>query len=506
MTNRVWTNTPATPLSAAMLNGMEADIQAALEVPDTALAARLEATGTAGRTALDAAIAAGVAGKEDSLGAGSAAQFLRGDKVWAVPPGGGGSAIATFADLQAAVTAGGTVNVGDAAITMTGTINVTVPVKIIGGHYTVPEGAAYPAFTVTSSDVTFDRCRFTGATTAAAYAIDARFIYAYGTLAAYLSNVNVIDCKMTGSQTENIRFVCVREFTIRGNLMDDFLYAGFLGLSVENGTVSENIITDAVMKSPVVNVYGIALSDSVNTVAARSRNVRVIGNYVENVPWEGIDTHGGDAIIIQGNHVISCVRGIALVVGNETRLTVPVNCVVSGNYVDKGTSAGTEREGISLFGLSGNLGHATITGNIVKGYSTANAMYLSQYIDPLKTLVEGNSHPMVPWTNLTMDNPAQWTADATFIPQYMVDGRTVFLRGFVKAVTSSTANSKISTLPAVARPTRLTFAGASHGSNTAAGTGTLGAYDNGDLFMLYRTGADLYSYPIECSFQRNYTG
>jgi len=46
------------------------------------------------------------------------------------------------------------------------------------------------------------------------------------------------------------------------------------------------------------------------------------------------------------------------------------------------------------------------------------------------------------------------------------------------------------------------FPATSHGSNSAAGMGTLGVYANGDLFMLYKTSGDLYSYPVECSYNR----
>lgn len=413
--------------------------------------------------------------------------------------------VSTFSELQAAVSAGGLVQVGSTPITITSKVSVTQPTWIQGGNFVLPADAGYPAFEVTSSNVVFNQPRFTGAGTGAAYDINSRFIYAWGSLSSYLKNVHVRGARMVGSQTENIRFVCVRDFSIVDCVMDDFLYAGALLLSCEDGVVLGCTITNAVMKSPVVNVYGVAATDSVNTEAGRSRRIKIVGNTVRDIPWEGIDTHGGDAIVISANTVVNCVRGIALVSGNETRLTVPNNCVVTGNYVDRGTATGTEREGISLFGLIANLATGVITGNIVRGYTAPNAIYTSQY-DPLKTLVQGNSHPHVPWTNLTLDNTTFWTVNASFPPQYMVDGRTVFLRGFATSASSSQANNRIATLPAVAAPTRLTFAAASHGSNSAAGHGTLGIYETGELWMLYKTSGDLYSYPIECSYQRNYTG
>jgi len=203
--------------------------------------------------------------------------------------------------------------------------------------------------------------------------------------------------------------------------------------------------------------------------------------------------------------VLSCVRGIALVSGNETRLTVPQNVVVSGNYVDRGTATGTEREGISLFGLLNNAASGIITGNIVKGFTAGNAIYVSQE-DPLKTLVEGNSHPHKPWTNITM-NTSLWTAHATYPPQYMVDGRTVYLRGFATSVTSSADDSVMATLPEICKPGRRTFVGASLGAHASAGRGTLSVHaTTGELWMNYRNVGDFYSYPVESSYQRNYTG
>lgn len=57
-----------------------------------------------------------------------------------------------------------------------------------------------------------------------------------------------------------------------------------------------------------------------------------------------------------------------------------------------------------------------------------------------------------------------------------------------------------------ARPTRLTFVNTAHGSNSAAGHIVVGCYETGEVWALYKTSTDLYSYPIEGSFQRNYTG
>lgn len=445
---------------------------------------------TAQQTALNA--------KENTIAPGTTVQFWRGDKTWQPIE----APVSTFAALQTAAAAGGVVRLAG-TITATASINVTLPTQFIGGKIILPENAGYPAFSVTSSNVTFDGIRFSGPGTTAAYSIDSRFIYAVGTSSAPLKNVNVTNCEMIGSQTENIRYTWVQGSNISNNVIDDFLYAGVLLLSCQDVGVMNNTVTNGPLKAPVVNTYGIGATDSANTVAGRCKDIRIIGNTIRNIEWEAIDTHGGDGVIIIGNVISGSARGIALVVGNETRLTVPINCVVQGNKIEKGSYSGSEREAISLFGLSGNLADATITGNIVRGYSAANSIWLSAYINPAKTLIEGNSHPHIPWTNMTLDNTASWTVNASFPPQYMLEGRMVHLRGFATAASSSTVNTRIGTLPAVCAPDRLTFVAASHGSNSAAATGVIGVYPTGEVWMLYRTTpGDLYSYPVEGSYQR----
>lgn len=79
---RNWTNDSGLALSAANLNALEADVTAALAVPDAALASRVQAGAT--RTALDGryAKATDLANKEPILAEGSVTEFLRGDKTW----------------------------------------------------------------------------------------------------------------------------------------------------------------------------------------------------------------------------------------------------------------------------------------------------------------------------------------------------------------------------------------------------------------------------------------
>lgn len=412
----------------------------------------------------------------------------------------------TLAELKTALLAGGTIRMGNTPITVSEQLDVAVPVRIEGGTFIQPIDAGRPAFNVTTSNVAFEGCVFSGAGTSNNYDENGRFIVANGTSGTYLINIAVNNCHMYGSQSENIRLKYVRDSVITNNRISSFLYSGIMLLSVEDTTVANNTVANAVMKSPVVNVYGIAATDDTNESATRSRNVKITGNTVKNIPWEGIDTHGGDGIVITGNTVESCLRGIALVTGNETRVTVPTNCVVTGNYVDLGTESDNTREGIGLWGISGTGATATITGNTVKGYPTPLRLF---YYTPAYTLIEGNSFPHQDWTDIPMDNPSVWGPHTLYPPQYMIDGRTVHIRGYITPQgTQTTAPTRIGTVPPVASPNVLTNYRQTRGANTVSTTSASIVTDvDGTMNMWYRTASnDFYSYPIDGTYARKYDG
>lgn len=441
---------------------------------------------------------------EPAITPGNPNEFWSGDKTWKPIE----NPVRTFAELQAAVATGGTIRIdNNYAITITSQLEITKPCHIIGGDLILSSAATWSVFNVTSSNVTFDTITFTAGGTTQPYRISARFISVIGSGGNKYKNIKVKGCTMQGNQGENIRMTWVTHSSVTDCTMDDFLYAGVLMLSCSDMKIIGNTITNGILLAPRVDVYGIAATDGSNTIAGRSKNITIIGNTVRNVGWEGIDTHGGEHIVIQGNIVTGCPRGIALVVGNPDRVVVPVDVVCTGNYVDsEGVKDinNVEREGISLFGLSGNLAYGTITDNIIRGYVTAsNGLYLNQ-VDHKRTIISGNTYPHIPWTSITFTNTSFWVENSGNLAQFMVEGRELRFRGMATSASSSTANSKIGVFPAEFAPSRLTFMNPSQGSNAAATSGVIGIYPNGDIYMLYRkTPGDFYSYPIEGTVSRD---
>lgn len=405
--------------------------------------------------------------------------------------------VRTRAELEAAIAAGGTIFVDERnEIVISGThidIATSRPVHIIGGRFKFDTNSTH-GFYVSQSDVTFDGCTFTGIGTATGtYVNNRRFVYASGTdTNNLLSNINVLNCTMTGSIETNIFYRYVKDSNIRGNRIRDYLYGGVMLLSCTGIMIDGNTIDDAVMRAPVVNTYGIAITDGANLVEARSRDITVSNNILRNHPWEAIDTHGGERITITGNIIINAVRGIALVVGNDDRLVVPNFCVVTGNFVD---GKGSDREGISLFGLANNPADALITGNKVQNFSIN--IYVGIF-NRANTYIGGNNVPWVPWTNLTMTGG--WNAHPTIPPQYHIDGKTVSLRGMVQPP-GGTKQSLVAKVPSGYAPDALIFLGTSKGSNAAAGNVVFGMNPDGSLSSYYGSGTDTYYYPLHGSYE-----
>lgn len=136
---RTWNNDSGIPLSASNLNALEADVTAALGVPDAALATRVVAGAT--KTALDAAYAtnAALGGKEDSLPSGTSAQYLRGDKTLATldKTAVGLTNVNNTADIDKPVSTAQQAAINDGSLTNTNLVE-SIPLYVYGNSYTQP--------------------------------------------------------------------------------------------------------------------------------------------------------------------------------------------------------------------------------------------------------------------------------------------------------------------------------------------------------------------------------
>lgn len=398
-------------------------------------------------------------------------------------------------DLAAALKNGGEIRMDSSfTVALSDTMDVALPTKLIGGTFTKDNG---PAFYITSSDVDFHGVSITGGGTSAGYEEDQKLIFAQGTQSAPLEDLRVHDCKLLESRGNNIWVEWCNDSNISNNVIRRFLYSGVMVVSGDGVVIEGNSISDSPLIPTVSNCYGIAVTDLDNTEIARSRNCTIVRNRVDLIDWEAIDTHGGDGLVITGNTVTASPRGIALVVGNSSRVIAPQNCVVSGNIVNGSGVRKPIRTGVFLGGIANTPADGTISGNSITNYPTP--VYLN-YIDRAKTYVGGNNQPLMDWAPITMDG--DFNAHTTFAPEYRIDGNTVHLRGGV--LPARGGNRKIIGHLAnpSAWPAALTFVGHPNGSQGSTGNVRVGVREDGTVEFFHRSGGDdLYTYFLSGTYE-----
>lgn len=399
-------------------------------------------------------------------------------------------AITTQADLVAALAVGGDV-VCDPTVTipLTDTMTVTQPgTRLLGGTFTRTTGSA---FLITASNVEVAGLLITGGN-AGTYDDSQKLVYALGTSDAPLSNVDIHDCHVTNSAAHNVWLEWCTSSRVHSNLIDHGLYSGILLISGNGVTITDNTVSDFTIAPGQVECYGIALTDASNTVAARSQHCTVTGNRVDRIDWEGIDTHGGDGIVITGNVITATRRSVALVAGNATRVISPIHCVVSGNEIDATGARVTPDIGVFLGGLSGVSASAVVTGNMIAGYDSTSPI-VTNFWNRTDTTIAHNSRLHVPWTAVTLGGG--WIPNASFPPQYSVDGNTVSFRGgAIPPAGGISAHGAIGNLGnAAAWPAVRTFYATTKGSGTG-GFGVLNVDTDGSLRIDYGTSTDTFTY------------
>ena len=220
-----------------------------------------------------------------------------------------------------------------------------------------------------------------------------------GTSSAPLRRVTVDKVIIDKSRHQGVRLEWCEDVKVTGTSITDFQYGAVMLISVTRGEVSGCIIRNGLQEGTLVNAYGIAATDLVNTVAGRSKDILITRNVVDNIPrWEGIDTHGGERITITDNIITRCRDGIAAVAGNSSRATAPKDLVISGNTIDS-LGITSPRSAIRLYGITdGPQASAMVGPNTIRGgyaMDVEAARYESTTITAQATSITNgySSHP-----------------------------------------------------------------------------------------------------------------
>lgn len=285
-----------------------------------------------------------------------------------------------FSDLQAAVNAatpGSTLRITkNYSLTSTVVVNKPLTLEFVSGSV-LTTTTAINAVHVTSSDVTIRNITLVGTGNGSAGVTKA--LHLQGTVTAPLSNVHVINPHISLFNKDGIWLDFCTDFSVQNMNIHDMAYSGIIMISCTNGRITGGRIKNITRPTGFPQCYGIAMTrDSSLSLAdsPRTENILVDGTTVENVNWEGIETHGGRNLTVTNNTVLGCHIGIAFVSCPDesgTDTYAPVGMICTNNYVDSRVSDGSKSNGIQLVGagvLGGVIeyGSGVIANNIIVGY------------------------------------------------------------------------------------------------------------------------------------------
>ncbi len=185
-------------------------------------------------------------------------------------------------------------------------------------------------------------------------------------------------------------------------------------LSVVGGSVRRCSV-DGLHQQDYPNSYGILAARDTNQsleAAPRCSDIEIVGNDVRNVPmWEGIDTHGGVRITVEGNTVVDCATGIAFVplkgVNGGPTDAAPLDARIAGNTVTwtgRYTDTSAMRAGINVVGAGSTVGSTAeratgvVERNVVSGYGDGTSLTASILTYLTQGLVIADNEIRSGWT------------------------------------------------------------------------------------------------------------
>jgi hypothetical protein len=195
-------------------------------------------------------------------------------------------------------------------------------------------------------------------------------LHASGVGSAYARSV-IVDCEIYGFGDVGIDAAFVNDCTWEENYVHDCGYGAIMSISPQRGRISRNHCA-TIGPGTSGNMYGIAVTrngSSSLTTDPRATDVIIAENFVENVAWEGIDTHAGQRIQIVDNTITNCDEGITGTTSpfGATALA-PLECTISRNVVNSTKTDGSASDGISLLGTADEYATGKIHDNTVIGH------------------------------------------------------------------------------------------------------------------------------------------
>ena len=183
----------------------------------------------------------------------------------------------------------------------------------------------------------------------------------------FVDNIRVENCILQNLNEAGIQAICCNYGSVTGCIIKNIV-----GDAVGDGGASPPIGVNS-------SVYGIIITrtgDTDTSLYPRPTYWNVANNRIQDVVWEGLDTHGGQYITFADNVITNCYGAIVVNYAQSTggtELLAPKDVTICGNVI-YGRTDGTCTFGISVTGAQNGTTVAeyaeriAITGNTIYGH------------------------------------------------------------------------------------------------------------------------------------------
>jgi len=274
---------------------------------------------------------------------------------------------------------------------VTASLIVDQPLSIISNGGKIAATGAFDVLKITSSNVSVDGLDIESVWTGtfdSPYA--GRLIYAYGVSApltppVYLENLTIKNCNLGKTNRSGISLSHVSNCLIQNNNIDSVGYAGIEVQSGLYGLIEKNTITN--VADNYVNQYGIYLSQKNTTDVVgypTTKFFTVRGNIIKGVAWEGLDCHGGEDLVFDGNYLENCgSKNAALMIAHsDGEESVPISGArrvrITNNTI-RATAIGNYSHGIATSSAI-TAYDLIISGNIIENHGKGTVLHGGIYV------------------------------------------------------------------------------------------------------------------------------
>lgn len=292
--------------------------------------------------------------------------------------------------IQAAIdslTTGGVLYFSKGTYKLTGLAVAVDDIELTGNAtLTFPVLGASAGITVTSNNFSVTgQLKFTGP-------LDD--VYVANEIAIQINGTSAVN-RGTGVYISGCEFSGFGGYSIQATFMDNIVVercyshniggAGYTFFSCNDGKFLHNKIVSVALNNGG-NAYGISLTHDSTlwpgdmTTSPYCRDWLVDGNWIEDINWEAIDTHGCERITVVNNRIYNTYGGIAVTTSSNNAIGYAGESnIIAHNLIDARNPDGTlsGRENVN-YGITVNGGIITqndgvaITGNILKYQGTIN--------------------------------------------------------------------------------------------------------------------------------------